>query len=331
MLVFNHSIVYTMVIKVGVIENDPFIVNKDKLSGFTIDIWEHIAKKHNIEYKYYTIKKTDSIDTIIDEDKYDIILGTVSLTPERISKVDFTTPYYFTNFSLVSVRKDGKLEIMKALAKFILLFSAFVLTSITTLYFTSKKNIKLNEMLAYTFKNMSPYVAGARDTDLLAKINYLFGLFLIVIVVIFMYKFIFEEEEEGEIPKRPILVDSKSGYLIKYLKSRGAQVKVVKSTGGINGLLDMYMTDTENLAGVFVSEEGQIHKDGSIFNKNPKYQNLRFRRFNFGKSQMSIVVKKDHPLFENINGELMRMREKGTLFELSKNWLNYAHGKQIEI
>jgi len=332
MLVFNHYILYIMVIKVGVIENDPFIINKDKLSGFSIDVWEHVAKKHNIEFKYFVIGKNDKIESIIDEEKYDIILGTVGLTPERIRKVDFTSPYYFTNFSLVSLRKDGKKEIFKIVAKFILLFFSFVVTSITILYFiTPKKNIKINEMLSYTFKNMSPYVAGARDTELLAKVNYLFGLFLIVLVVIYIYTFFFVKEAENEIPKKPILVDSKSITLIKYLKSRGAQVKVVKTSGGFNNLLDMYLSDTENLAGVFVSEEGKIHKDGSIFNKNPKYQNLMFRRFNFGKSQVSIVVKKNHPLYEIINSELMKMREKGKLFEISKNWLNYAHGKQLEI
>ena len=40
----------------------------------------------------------------------------------------------------------------------------------------------------------------------------------------------------------------------------------------------MYLSDPDNLAGVFVSEEGKIHTDGSKFNKNPKYQNLQFRR-----------------------------------------------------
>ena len=40
-----------MTIKVGVIPNDPFIINDHKLSGFTIDIWEHIANKKKIKYK----------------------------------------------------------------------------------------------------------------------------------------------------------------------------------------------------------------------------------------------------------------------------------------
>ena len=46
-----------------------------------------------------------------------------------------------------------------------------------------------------------------------------------------------------EIPKKPILVDSKNTVLIKYLKSRGAQVKIINNTGGLNKLLDIYIDD----------------------------------------------------------------------------------------
>ena len=63
-----------MSIKVGVREKDPFIINNDKLSGFTIDIWQAIAKKHNIDFKYQVIKKKENIDTLIEENKFDVIL-----------------------------------------------------------------------------------------------------------------------------------------------------------------------------------------------------------------------------------------------------------------
>ena len=96
-------------------------------------------------------------------------------------------------------------------------------------------------------------------------------------------------------------------------------------------LLDMYLSDPEHLAGVFISEEGKIHNDGSIFNKNPKYQNLNFRRYNFGQNQVSIIMKKDHPLYDNVNGELIKMREKGELFKISKKWLSYGQSLQLEI
>ena len=320
-----------MVLKVGVLEKDPFVINKDKLSGFTIDIWENIAKKHDIDFQYHTIKREDLIDNAIDQSLYDVILGVIDLDAERIRKVDYTVPYYFTNFSLVTKRKDSNKEILIELAKFLLMFFSFVFISMITCYFSGKDDIKINEVIHFTAKNMSPYVFGSRDPGLLAKINYFFGFFFIIVFVIGAYRLFNTQESESNIPKKPILVDSKSSMLIKYLKSRGAQVRIVNNSGGLNNLLDMYLSDPENLAGVFVQEEGKIAKDGSIFGKNPKYQNLTFRRYNFGQSQVSIIMKKNHPLYESVNSEIISMREKGELYEISKNWISYTQRKQLQI
>ena len=320
-----------MVLKVGVLEKDPFVINKDKLSGFTIDIWENIAKKHDIDFQYHTIKREDLVDNAIDQSLYDVILGVIDLDAERIRKVDYTVPYYFTNFSLVTKKKDSNKEILIELAKFLLMFFSFVFISMIACYFSGKDNIKINEVIHFTAKNMSPYVFGSRDPGLLAKINYFFGFFFIIVFVIGAYRLFNTQESESNIPKKPILVDSKSSMLIKYLKSRGAQVRIVNNSGGLNNLLDMYLSDPENLAGVFVQEEGKIAKDGSIFGKNPKYQNLTFRRYNFGQSQVSIIMKKNHPLYESVNSEIISMREKGELYEISKNWISYTQRKQLQI
>ena len=320
-----------MVLKVGVLEKDPFVINKDKLSGFTIDLWENIAKKNNIEFQYHTIKRQSDVDKAIKQNLYDVILGVVDLNPERVRKVDFTVPYYFTNFSLVNIKPDSNKEILIELAKFLVLFFSFIVTSMTIYYFSTNDDVKINNILHFTFKNMSPYVFGSRDPGLLAKINYFFGFFFIILFILGIYRLFFIEKTKNTIPKKPILVDSKSTMLIKYLKSRGAQVRIVNNSGGLNNLLDMYLGDPSNLAGVFVQEEGKIAKDGSIFGKNPKYQNLQFKRYNFGQNQVSIIMKKNHPLYETVNSEIINMREKGELYEISKNWLSYGQRKQLEI
>ncbi len=320
-----------MVLKVGVLEKDPFVINKDKLSGFTIDLWEKIAKKNSINYQYHTIKTNKDVDRAIKQNLYDVILGVVDIDPERIQQVDFTVPYYFTNFSLVNKKPDSNKEILIELAKFLLLLFLFIIISMTIYYFSAIEDVNINNILHFTMKNMSPYVFGNRDPGLLAKINYFFGSFFIILFIIGIYRLFFIEKSENTVPKKPILVDSKSSMLIKYLKSRGAQVRIVNNSGGLNNLLDMYLGDPSNLAGVFVQEEGKIAKDGSIFGKNPKYQNLQFKRYNFGQNQVSIVMKKNHPLYETVNGEIINMREKGELYEISKNWLSYGQRRQLEI
>tara|TARA_Y100001970_G_scaffold13701_1_gene15525 strand:- start:174 stop:1127 length:954 start_codon:yes stop_codon:yes gene_type:complete len=317
-----------MTIKVGIIAKDPFIINDHKLSGFTIDIWEHIANKKKIKFKYYTIKNRDYNKML---DKYHVVLGNIPITPENVRKIDFTTPYYFSNYAVVSKKKNNSEAIISSVAKLLFLLFTYVITSMTIYYFLQTKDVKINQVIYYTIKNMSPYLVGKRDTDLLARFNYLFSLLFIILVIINIYSILTTKDITTSLPKKPILVDDANKNLIKYLKSRGAQVKVVKNTGGFNKLLDLYLADPNELSGVFVSEESKIDKNGIIFNNNPKYQNLSFKRYNFGKSQMTIAVRKNHPMYQIINSELLKMKENGKLFELSKNWLNYKHSKQLHI
>ena len=318
-----------MTIKVGIINNPPFIYNQEKISGFTIDVWEHIAKQKKIKYKYYTIK--GGIKKAIDENKYDVYLGRVNITPELISKVDFTIPYYFSNFAVVTKPKNNTSDIIALSAKLLTFLISYILISMTIYYFLQEKDIKLNEVIYYTIKNMSPYLAGKRDTDLLARFNYLFTFIFILVALINYYFVIFNTEVESDLPKKPILVDSKSRTLIKYLNSRGAQVKIVNNSGGFDKLLDLYLEDPDELSGVFITEEGKISKNGILFNNNPKYQGLRFKRYNFGRTQNNIAIKKNHPLYQSINSELIKIKENGTLYDISKKWLHYTHRKQLHI
>ena len=316
-----------MAIKVGIIPKDPFIINDHKLSGFTIDIWEHIANKKKIKFKYYIIKKND-YDILLD--KYHVVLGNIPITPERVRKIDFTTPYYFSNYAVVSKKKNNYKAILSVFAKLLLILITYVISSMTIYYFLQTTDVKINQVIYYTIKNMSPYLVDKRDTDLLARFNYLFTILFFILTIITIYSILTTKDVYSRLPKKPILVDDKNKGLIKYLKSRGARVKVVKNSGGFNKLLDLYLANPNDSSGIFVSEESKIDKNGTIFNNNPKYQNLSFKRYNFGKSQMTIAVRKNHPMYQIINAELLRMKENGKMFELSKNWLSARHNSALK-
>ena len=193
-------------------------------------------------------------------------------------------------------------------------------------------NKNINDSITFTLENMFPFLFEEKRTGLLlAKIYHFFGYAIIVSFFIYIYTIVYNyfNKEILEIPKKPILVDSKNEILIKYLKTRGAQVKLVNNKGGLNNLLDLYLENPRELAGVFVSEEGKINKDGTIFNRNPKYQGLSFNRYNFGKSQLTILVEKNHPIYFTVNNELISMNDNGTIRDIAKKWLHNTHTNQL--
>ena len=97
-----------MVLKVAVLEKKPFVINNEKLSGFTIDVWEHIAQKHNLQFEYTVIDKKTKVDSVIDSKKYDIVLGGVSMTPDRISKMEYTQNNYRLWIAIANSVHNGK-------------------------------------------------------------------------------------------------------------------------------------------------------------------------------------------------------------------------------
>ena len=319
-----------MVLKVAVLEKKPFIINEDTLSGFTIDVWEHIAKKNNLQFEYDIIDKKQKVDSVINSKKYDVVLGRVSMTPNRISKMDYTIPYYFTNYSLVSQNEKQYQTILKPLINSLFYIFIFICLIFLLNFVFLKKNF--NDSITFTLENMFPFIFEEKRTGLLlAKLYHFFGYIIIISLFIYIYTIVYNyfNKEINNIPKKPILVDSKNEILIKYLKTRGAQVKLVNNKGGLNNLLDLYLENPSDLAGVFVSEEGKINKDGTIFNRNPKYQGLSFNRYNFGKSQLTILVKKNHPIYFTINNELISMNDDGTTRNISKKWLHHTHTNQL--
>ena len=146
-----------MVIKVGVIEKNPFVINKDKLSGFSIDIWEYIAKKNKISYKYVSIDKKEKINKVIDKKDHDVILGVVNSTPERIRKIDFTIPYYFTNYSLVSLKDNNYKRIVNKSFEYLVLLFSYIFLSSFFYYISFLKKYTVNQTIYNTIKSMIPY------------------------------------------------------------------------------------------------------------------------------------------------------------------------------
>jgi cystine transport system substrate-binding protein len=95
------------VLKVGFEGTYPpfnFLDDKQKYDGFDVDISKEIAKRLGVKAEFVATK-WDSLLGGLKSDKFDIIIGQMSVTEERKKSVDFTDPYVVTGSVLVT-RKD---------------------------------------------------------------------------------------------------------------------------------------------------------------------------------------------------------------------------------
>ncbi|MFM7786790.1 MAG: transporter substrate-binding domain-containing protein, partial [Microcystis panniformis] len=66
-----------------------------------IEIWQRIATSENLEYEYYIVKEVDTGINQVANGTLDLLVGPISITPERLKKVAFTQPYYSSYLALL--------------------------------------------------------------------------------------------------------------------------------------------------------------------------------------------------------------------------------------
>lgn len=70
---------------------------KDKVQGYEIDVWEEIAKRNNYELEI-KLGKFSGLVGMLDAGEIDTVAHQMSITPERLEKYNFTTPYAYSYY-----------------------------------------------------------------------------------------------------------------------------------------------------------------------------------------------------------------------------------------
>ena len=89
-----------------------FYSSDGKLVGFDVDVSREVAKKMGKELEIVTTE-WDGILAGLLSGRYDAIIGSMAITPERAEKVNFSIPYYISGAQLF-VHKDREEEITDA-------------------------------------------------------------------------------------------------------------------------------------------------------------------------------------------------------------------------
>ena len=87
------------------------------LSGFDIDMTKAIGEKLGLKVEFQPIA-WEGIFEALKTDRYDVIISSVSMTPERLQNFEFTKPYLANGQVIVAKPGDTKIKSAKDLAGF---------------------------------------------------------------------------------------------------------------------------------------------------------------------------------------------------------------------
>ena len=85
-----------------------YFSSDDKLIGFDVEIGREVAKRLGVKYEPITTDWSGILEGLRSS-RYDAILGSMAVTPERLKAVDFTDPYYYSGAQLI-VPEDSKIK-----------------------------------------------------------------------------------------------------------------------------------------------------------------------------------------------------------------------------
>jgi polar amino acid transport system substrate-binding protein len=83
-------------------EIEPFVFVGDDLSGFSIDLWDEIARVADLDFEFYTVESvTEQLDAVATREA-DAGIAAISITQEREQTVDFSYSYFDSGLGILT-------------------------------------------------------------------------------------------------------------------------------------------------------------------------------------------------------------------------------------
>lgn len=146
------------IVKVGIKISEPFIIESaegSQYEGLSIFLWERVASDLNVKYEYKTYDNLNSLLKALRNHEVDISINPLTVTPERLKKMEFTQPFFITNLA-IAIKKERQGPIIRLLQN---IFSWKLWTAIALLAFV----ILIFGFLAWLFERKHNAEEFSRD------------------------------------------------------------------------------------------------------------------------------------------------------------------------
>ena len=76
-------------------------------SGASVDLWRRVAEDLHWRYQLILVSRMDAILAGLEQDRFDAAIGAITITPERLARVDFSYPAHRSGVAVAFARKTG--------------------------------------------------------------------------------------------------------------------------------------------------------------------------------------------------------------------------------
>jgi len=97
-------------LRVAVIGSPPFLLREGtEPTGMSLDIWREVAERMGVDYELVLLPNAGrALDALV-AGRYDIAIGPISITSERLGRVEFSQPYWQSSLGILTHPGSGSM------------------------------------------------------------------------------------------------------------------------------------------------------------------------------------------------------------------------------
>jgi polar amino acid transport system substrate-binding protein len=79
-------------------------------SGASVDLWRRVAEHLHLTYRFILVTKMEDVITGVERGEFDAAIGAITITPDRLARVEFTYPADRSGVAVAVPKRTGPLE-----------------------------------------------------------------------------------------------------------------------------------------------------------------------------------------------------------------------------
>jgi polar amino acid transport system substrate-binding protein len=76
-------------------------------SGVSVDLWRRVAEALHLNYRFTAVSQMDAVLTGLENHQFDAAIGAITITPERLSRVDLSYPAHRSGVAVAFQKRTG--------------------------------------------------------------------------------------------------------------------------------------------------------------------------------------------------------------------------------